>query len=178
MSYPFQICAMALLLGLVACGGPDIPLSADTQWHLTQKKSPMDDSQEVIASAESDDYVKGRLQITHPKLNVQCSEHQLSVWFNPELSAQPEYGTNRFTLRIRFDQDAATKISASQATDQQSLNLGGAAFIQKLGKAKRLAVGFTPFSSNPATASFDLVGLHSFLPALRQACPDQAPHKH
>ncbi|HEX4138227.1 MAG TPA: hypothetical protein VHY84_26695 [Bryobacteraceae bacterium] len=132
----------------------------------------MDDSKTVLLALKSGDDVKGWLNLQQPDLLVQCVEKKVGVYFEPHMSAQPELGLfEQATVRFRLDSTPAKSIHAAQATNGSALHLGDVGFLRQLLSAKQLAVQFTPFNSDPASATFDLGDLPTSIGPIKEACP-------
>jgi type VI secretion system protein VasI len=83
-----------------------------------------------------------------------------------------EYGhASEATVRLRLDEDPATKVLASESTDHQALFFRDPIpFIRSLLKHQELLFGFTPFNSPAVETVFFLDGLSEAIKPLREAC--------
>jgi hypothetical protein len=77
----------------------------------------------------------------------------------------------RHTVRLRYDDDAATSVVMAQSTDNKALFFPDPmSSIIRMWSAQMLLVGFTPFNASPVMIRFDVSGLPFAIQPLREAC--------
>lgn len=161
------------------------------KWHVTESRSPMDDSKTVVLALDSDDAIQGPIGSSKPTLIVRCKEGKTEVYVVTGMAASieqdPDGGPEQsHTVRIRLDDNAPTSEDWSESNDHKALfasdlildqkgdiasYTGGAAeFAKQLAGAGKLTFEFTPFDGNPQTARFNLLGLRDHLNQAADAC--------
>jgi type VI secretion system protein VasI len=142
------------------------------KWQVTESKSQFDDSRTVVLSLLAENGIKGWLATSMPQLILRCQEKRTEVYLVTGMSAAVEYGeSQRHTVRLRYDDDLADSILASQSTDSKALFFPDPMnTVIRMWSAQALVVGFTPFNANPVTIRFDVSGLPTAVRPLRDAC--------
>lgn len=161
------------------------------KWKVSTSRSPMDDSQTVVLSVDSDDMVQGPLGEVRPTLIVRCKEKKTAVYVVTGMAAKIEEGidggpSDSHKVRLRLDDGPASYDSWGESTDHKVLfagdvvydsnghfseiSGGAALFAKKLASAKTLSFEFTPFNGNPQAVRFDIRGLDTHLAEVAEPC--------
>jgi hypothetical protein len=84
----------------------------------------------------------------------------------------PELGRfQRYTVRLRFDNNPPTSEAWSESTDNKAVFAPRpSSFLKRLAQAKTLRVEVTPFNSNPGVATFYVDGFSEPLAKITEAC--------
>lgn len=166
---------------------PELGPIASDKWHLTESRSPMDDSKTVVLSLDSEDLIRGPIGPVKPTLIVRCQEMKTTVYVITGMAARIETDvdggpSDYHKVRVRIDDGVASSESWTEATDHRALFAGDEiydinalkgwriAFAKKLAGATTLIFEFTPFDGSPQTARFDLRGLDTHLGKVAEAC--------
>lgn len=169
---------------------PTDQLPAD-KWHVTESRSPMDDSRTVMLTLDSDDTIQGPVGSNRPTLIIRCKEGKTQVYVSTGMAASVEQDldggpVDYHTVRIRLDQANAFAEGWSESADNKALFAsdiifdqsgaiaayeGGAAeFAKQLANASMFTFQFTPFDGNTQTARFNVRGLRDHLNNVAEAC--------
>ena len=135
--------------------------------------SKVDDSKTVTLWLDAESTISGWPGKTHrPVLFLRCQEKKTAAYVTTGMAANVEYGHyNEASVTLRFDQQPAKKMWASESTDNEAVFLPSAiGQIRTMAKAERMLFRFTPFNSNQQETEFDLRGLERVLPYLQEAC--------
>jgi len=166
---------------------PDTPqvvqASPTDKWHVTEEKSPMDDSKTIVLTLDSDDMIQGPLGAVRPSMIVRCKEKKTDVYIATHMAANVE-ADDEHTVGIRLDDGPAEHEDWSESTDHEALfasdmiwtdheptySGGRIEFAKRLAGASRLTFQFTPFDGSPQVAQFDVRGLDPHLHKVAEAC--------
>jgi type VI secretion system protein VasI len=182
-----------LLLGMIISAfrpSSSSTLASKPEWSVNTSRSPIDDSNTVVLSLDSENLIQGPLGSVKPTLIVRCKERKTDVYVVTRMAARIEEDeeggpSNYHKVRIRIDDGVASSESWTEATDQNALFAPDQiydvnehydlkewriAFARKLAGATTLIFEFTPFDGNPQTARFDLRGLDTHLDKVAEAC--------
>lgn len=143
------------------------------KWLISRSNSPMDDSKTVTINLYAINEISGYPSKSfRPVLYIRCKENKTEVFINIGVSANPEYGLyNKFTVRIRLDDNKFLKQRWSESTNGEALFAPKAiSLARKLNKSKRMLFEFTPYNSNSQLAEFDVQGLEPYLKELSKTC--------
>ena len=156
---------------------PVVQASPTEKWHVTEEKSPMDDSKTVVLALASDVEVQGPLGAVRPKLMIRCQEGKTESYVVTGMAANIEGssdgGPSEYqTVRVRFDNAPPQQFGLwSESTDHKALFIGnGQALARELSKANSFTFRFTPFDGSPQVAQFDVRGLDPYLHKVAEAC--------
>lgn len=168
--------------GRISCSAPDggltlqfDPLKRATNWVAGLEVSDFTDATVVTLQADSQEAVEcGQFGSAQPLvLFIRCQEDITALYIAGEChmaSGFEGYGQ----VDIRFDDDAAFKVSMEESTDNSSLGLWNGVksipFIKKMIGHRRMRVRFTPFNESPTTASFQIFGLEDDIRLVQEAC--------
>lgn len=118
----------------------------------------MDDSQTAVFMLDANNVIRGWMKSSRPTLLARCKEGDLDLYVDWGLAVNVESGDTR-TVRVRFDDDAATSEQWDESTDNEALfSPKPAEAMTRLLTARSLRVEFTPFNANPQIAVFDVSG--------------------
>jgi hypothetical protein len=142
------------------------------KWVNKTNESSFDDSKTVTLLLDADNDIDGPSGSVRPTLIVRCQEHAKDVYVYTGMAPDVESGNlDGATVRTRFDKAPATSENTGQSTSNDSLFfLNADATINDLLKHDQMVFGFTPFSSAPVEATFDLRGLSEAIKPLNEAC--------
>lgn len=179
-----------VLLGMILSAfGPTSPSTPKQGWTESIGRSPMDGSNTVVLSLNSEDLIQGPIGSVKPTLIVRCQEKKTDVYVVTGMAARIEEDggglSDYHKVRIRIDDGVASSESWTEATDHKALFAPDQiydlnehyelkewriAFARKLARATTLIFEFTPFDGSPQTARFDLRGLDTHLDKVAEAC--------
>lgn len=146
--------------------------SRSGKWHVSESKSQFDDSRTVVITLIAENSIQGWLVTFRPQLILRCQERKTEMFVVTGMAATVELGEfQRHTVRVRYDDDAATSVVTNQSTDNKSLFFPDAVSTAvRMWNAQVLLIGFTPFNASPVTMRFDVSGLPFAIQSLREAC--------
>lgn len=168
-----------------------VQASTGDKWQVTEERSPMDDSQTVVLTLESENVVQGPLGAVKPSLIVRCQQKKTAVYVVTGMAASIEEGveggpSDFHKVGLRLDDGPASYGSWGESNDHKALFAsdliydatghasafsGGAIKLAKeLAQAGTLTFQFTPFDGTTQVARFDLRGLDPHLHKLAEAC--------
>jgi len=118
---------------------------ANGDWIVTTDTNPIDSVRTVTA-------VKGSVENPASLLVIRCRGKHAAVYVDAHEVVSSEYG-----VRIKFDQDKASKQSWERATSYDALFSPAAGdFLRNMKSAKRLYFEYTPYGRAPRVVSFDV----------------------
>jgi hypothetical protein len=132
-------------------------VSSEAKWSCFSKYDKMDDVR--VNGCSTDDTTGYRTFRGAPSLLVRTSNDELEIY----LSAG-EYVGNIENIEVKFDSQPKETIGVGSSTDNIAMFIDASArvaFLEKIMKYKKLLVRFTPYSENPRTLEFNLVGFKS-----------------
>jgi type VI secretion system protein VasI len=168
-----------------------VQASPTDKWHVTEERSPMDDTQTVVLTLDSENVVQGPLGTVKPSLIVRCQQKKTAVYFVTGMAASIEEdvegGPSDFhKVGLRLDDGPASYGSWGESNDHKALfasdliydatghasafSGGAIKFAKELAQAGILSFQFTPFDGNTQVARFDLRGLDPHLHKLAETC--------
>lgn len=148
--------------------------STSGHWDVKISKSKIDDSTQVVLTAEANEAVPGRFNRTaRPSLVLRCLENTTAAFVHFDgLHMADIQGYGRVTFRV--DKQKAFTRNMDVSTNNKALGLwgGGSAipFAKQLFGGSTLLVQATPFSDSPVTFSLNIEGLEEAIKPLRSAC--------
>jgi hypothetical protein len=112
---------------------------------------------------------------TRPQLIARCLSRTTEVYVvTGPLSFEPQ--TGKHTVRIQVDDDPAESQQWVDSDGSKELFApDGVEMSNRLARAHRLRVGFTPFNAKPVTAEFIVEGFDQLAPLVARTCGRQAP---
>jgi hypothetical protein len=110
---------------------------------------------------------------TRPQLVARCLARTTEVYLvTGPLSFEPQ--TGRHTVRLRVDDDPEQSQQWVDSDGSKELFApDGVELINRLARASRLRVGFTPFNAKPVTAEFIVEGFDQLAPLVARTCGRQ-----
>lgn len=168
-----------------------VQASTGDKWQVREERSPMDDSQTVVLTLDSENVVQGPMASIKPSLIVRCQQKKTAVYVVTGMAASVEEdiegGPSDFhKVGIRLDDSPASYSRWGESNDHKALFAsdlildatghtaaisGGAIKLAKeLSQASTLTFQFTPFDGTTQVARFDLRGLDPHLHKLAEAC--------
>jgi hypothetical protein len=107
---------------------------------------------------------------TRPQLVARCLSRTVDVYIvTGPLSFEPQTGSH--TVRVQVDDDPPESQKWSDSDGSRELFApDGAGLSDRLARARRLRVGFTPFNTRPVTAEFVVEGFDELAPLITRAC--------
>lgn len=143
-------------------------------WKSSITTSPLDDTETVVLTLQSDDAIRGAYGNSGPAdILIRCKENTTSVFliFNDHFMSDIQ-GLGRVDYRIDQQKPSSKRMNVS--TDNKALGLwsGGTSipWIKDLMSGSKLYVRATPFSESPVEANFTILGLDESIEPLRKAC--------
>lgn len=138
--------------------------SLGAQWKIDLSRSPIDDSETIMARTvalhDGDIYGRGK----RPSLVARWKEGSMEVFLN---FGQFLGSSGKAQVTIRYDREVAGVEQWSFSSDRESVFApSGEDSLRRLLKHERMVVRITPYGENPVTAEFDLRGLSKAAPAL------------
>jgi type VI secretion system protein VasI len=168
-----------------------VQASTGDKWQVTEERSPMDDSQTVVLTLDSENGVQGPSGIVKPSLIVRCQQKKTAVYVVTGMAASIEEdvegGPSDFhKVGLRLDDAPAIYSHWGESNDHKALfasdqiydakgetsafSGGAIKFAKKLFQASMLTFQFTPFDGTTQVARFDLRGLDPHLHKLAETC--------
>jgi hypothetical protein len=110
-----------------------------------------------------------------PQLVVRCLSRRTDVYIvTGPLTFEPQDGSH--TVRVQVDEDPEEAQQWLDSDSSQELFApDGAALSDRLARAHRLRVGFTPFNAQPVTMEFIVDGFDTVAPLVARTCGRRAP---
>lgn len=148
--------------------------SPKTDWVVTEEKSKIDDSTNVLLSLKSTQPIQNQYGVaSYLEMSILCREKKTDFYiaFGGHFMANIEsYGVVTF----RVDKRPAVKKSLAKSTDHKALGLWGGAnsvpFIRDLFGGSILFVRATPYNESAVSSEFNITGLQDAITPLRRAC--------
>lgn len=146
-------------------------------WSVQVSRSKMDDQDRWFAVLFAAQPIEGRGQRT-PSISLRCQNGKTELYANSTLVL--DSFRSAAAIRIRFDEQAAERITGSLSTDHQAFFFRDAQkWVPRLTAARRVFVEFDPYNRAPVVAEFDVTGLDQHSDAISKHCgvrlPDRAP---
>jgi len=139
------------------------------KWESVKKKSPIDDSVNVVLYLEANEKIEGQLSIRKflPSLVIKCSENKTAAYIN--WGRYLGIGDTRVLARI--DKNKARTTRWDLSTDNKATFARKAiGFSKSLFDHEKLLVQVTPYSGSPVMTTFNISGLKENIKPLRKAC--------
>ena len=166
----FIPCIRTFLL-LCACATPLAAAATPQSFGKWQVLPAPSGEQSLAASLKADKAVKGWMKSSVPTLTIQCSKKKATVYIETGMALEVTM-VDRQIVHVRFDdnkpitqrwQEITNATVAASARDSTTL-------VKQLAQSQKFMFEFTPFSSAPVQAEFDVAGLAAYLPQLARAC--------
>lgn len=140
-------------------------------WGILSSKAQIDDSPKVL-SINVSDYGDG-FQVSHPALQVACSEGTPAVVYNADTYIMTDYSSSTVPTTYRIDENPPQTDHWSKLTGSKGSGLfdrRGEEMIRKLYSAKKLFVRIVESNGEKHDALFNLAGARPALEAVATAC--------
>jgi hypothetical protein len=106
-----------------------------------------------------------------PMLVVRCVSNATDVFVFTGSAIKIEPETEDHTVTIRFDDEPGLTERWPDSADHDALFAhDGAAFVQRLNRARTLRFGYTPHNAAPVTAEFQVSGLSELMAPAAKEC--------
>ncbi|OIQ42799.1 MAG: hypothetical protein BM560_01040 [Roseobacter sp. MedPE-SWde] len=144
-------------------------------WQIRIESSEFRDTTDVFLSLASENTLSCRGYGTPKPANlvVRCLENTTALIITTDCHLTSGHG-GYGRVEYRFDEKPARKREFTESTNNRSLGLwtGGKSipFIKGMLGSDRAIFRFTPYSSNPVTAKFNITGLDEAIAPLREEC--------
>jgi hypothetical protein len=107
---------------------------------------------------------------TRPQLVARCLSRTIEVYVvTGPLSFGPQTGSHAVRIQVDDDPEQSQQWLDSDAS-KELFAPDGAEMSNRLARAHRLRVGFTPFNAKPVTAEFIVDGFDQLAPLLARTC--------
>lgn len=139
------------------------------KWQTSVTTSPVDDTNNVVLSLPSNDYIRTPFgETVAPTIYVACREKKTEVFINWDVYL----GLEQTNMLYRLDKQKAVEKNWSISTDTKAVFYKGSDidFVRTLAKADKMFARITPYNESPVSATFDLSGLSDALKPLQKAC--------
>lgn len=152
--------------------GVDKPVTIETtgngKWLVSTKKSPINDSTNVVLYLSAEESIRSGYNTVTPSLFIRCSEGKTNAYISWDLYL----GLESTMMLTRLDKESAVTKAWSISTDNKAVFVSGSnvAFAKQLMEHQSLLAQITPYGESPVMANFDLVGLTDAIKPLRDAC--------
>jgi len=105
-----------------------------------------------------------------PQLVARCLSRRTDVYLvTGPLSFEPQSGSHTVRVRVDDEPEQAQQWLDSEAS-RELFAPDGPALTERLARAQRLRVGYTPFNARPVTAEFILEGFDQLAPLVARTC--------
>ncbi|MBI6548341.1 type VI secretion system-associated protein TagO [Xenorhabdus lircayensis] len=138
-------------------------------WHISKRKSEIDDSQTILLRAEATRPIHTELLgRTVPDLVLRCQNNKTEVY----ITWGAYLGIDSAKITIRIDKEKAISKWWNISTDNKSsFHPGGnIKFIKSLLDKNTLFVQATPYGENTISTTFNITGLSDQITPLRKSC--------
>ncbi|PHM31284.1 type VI secretion system-associated protein TagO [Xenorhabdus innexi] len=138
-------------------------------WHISQYKSEVDDSQTVILGVESSRPIHTTLLgVASPRLIIRCQNKKTEIYIN----WGAYLGIDETEVTTRINQEKAAKKWWIISTDNKSAFYpdGKIAFIKSLFGKNKLFAQVTPYGENTINTTFNVTGLSDEIAPVRKSC--------
>jgi hypothetical protein len=131
-----------------------------------RERSKIDDSEVIVLKLQAENVIHGWLATQRPELVVRYKEGDFDVYIVTGMPANPELGTDDFTVRIRLDKQKAYTEQWSESTDRRSLfSPDPVDLVSRMADSKFMIFEFTPFNASPQVIPFEVRGLAGHMDA-------------
>ncbi len=144
-------------------------------WLIRQKTSDFKDTKDIYLTLLSENTLSCQ-RFGEPQkasIMVRCMENTTAIFINTDCHMASGHG-GYGNVEYRIDNRKAGNRGFEASTDNSALGLwsGGKSipFIKSMLGGKEMIVRFTPFSSSPVTAKFEIDGLDEAIKPLRKEC--------
>ena len=151
-----------------------LPAADDHEgWHVTEKKSEMDGTREVMLTLDSETEIQGFIGKTRPYIAIQCHQGKpAEVLVKVGKTIQSEYGQcGTYGVRIKFDESTPVRQRWTESTDSVALfSPAPVKLIKQMTTTEIFLFEFTPFQETATTVRFRVSGLTAKLQPVAEVC--------
>jgi hypothetical protein len=153
--------------------------TSPSKWSRTrQSQWATDGSRTIGFEVEAERDVTVYMDRVRPVLAVRCISRQTQVFVVLRSSPSIEDSDNTHTVRIGLDDQPDVEQRWLDSSNMQALFApDGKAFAARMGTARRLRFGFTPFNAPPTAVEFDVHGFEGPLAAMSKTCAPAAKRR-
>ena len=145
--------------------------AATATWTLDEKVNAMDETKKTLLSLRSQDEVEGFIGRHAAFLIIKCEKGKSEAYVSVGTQIQHEYGSERYGVRVKFDDSNAVKQHWDASTDGTALfSPSPGELVRKLEGAKVFLFEFTPFQKTPTIVTFNVGGLSEKLTPIADSC--------
>jgi hypothetical protein len=140
-------------------------------WDVTAKSDPMDGAKETSLTLQSEDKVSGLIGSHNAYLAVRCGKGKVEAYVDVGGPLQHEYGSDGYSVRIKFDDGPPAKSRWTASTDSRALFAPKSGeLVKRLEDATVFLFEFTPFQQRETAIRFNVAGLREKLAPIAQTC--------
>lgn len=138
------------------------------KWLVSSKKSPINDSTNVLLSLNAEQAVRSGYNTVTPVLIIRCSEGKTNAFISWDIYL----GLESATMLTRLDKEAAVTETWDISTDNKAVFVSGSdiEFAKQLMKHQTLLAQITPYGESPVMTTFEVGGLTEAIKPLREVC--------
>jgi hypothetical protein len=142
---------------------------------MKRNKNKMEGTEEIILYREAEEPVTGNYgRQVKPLFYVRCNSGKkegLELYLFATTVVEAKYGTNKASVRLKFDEDAPVQEDWGEANSRDALfSPNPNKLAKQLLNSKHFYLEFTPFQARPATVEFDVSGLKEQWSTVTQVC--------
>lgn len=104
-----------------------------------------------------------------PILTIHCEKGKSALYVETGMALEVTMVDMQY-VRLQLDDNKPFAQKWHEATNATVSARDASTLIKQLAKSQKFIFEFTPFSSLPAQAEFNVVGLSAFLPKLSKVC--------
>jgi type VI secretion system protein VasI len=136
------------------------PSQSAATWTVVEKVNAMDNTKRTLLSLRSQNEVEGYIGSQAAYLIIKCEKGKTEAYVSVGTAIQHEYESERYGVRLKFDDAPPVKQHWDGSTDGTALfSPQPGTFVKELEDAKVFLFEFTPFEKTPTTVRFNVDGL-------------------
>jgi Type VI secretion system VasI, EvfG, VC_A0118 len=144
---------------------------APATWTVDEKVNAMDETKKTVLSLRSQDEVEGYIGHHAAFLIIKCEKGKSEAFVSVGTQIQHEYGSERYGVRVKFDDSNAVKQHWDASTDGTALfSPSPGELVRELEGTKVFLFEFTPFQKTPTIVTFNVSGLSEKLTPISGSC--------
>jgi hypothetical protein len=144
---------------------------ASHTWDVTDETDAMDGVKETTLSLQSEDKVSGLIGSHSAYLHIRCTKGKVESFVDVGGPLQYEYGSDTYSVRIKFDEGPPVKSRWTASTNREALFAPKSAeLVKRIESAKVFLFEFTPFQQRETAIRFNVGGLREKLAPIAQTC--------
>ena len=165
--FVLYISTFLLLCVCVAPVTTEAASQSSSKWQLSPAASAGDHS--LTLSLKAEKAVNGWMETSVPILTIHCEKGKLALYVETGMALEVTMVDNQF-VRLQLDDKKPVAQIWHEVTNATVSARHAPTLIKQLAQSQKFIFEFTPFSSSPAQAEFNVVGLSAFLPKLSKVC--------